>query len=151
MRGIVVAIGLFAQLGPGTIGASSDQPVKMATPTVTNTEGKKLPATKVQRYLKRDAMKYRYCYEKRLLVEPALRGTLTLAFHVLPDGTVNQVRVEGVDNEIENCGAAILRRMQLPKQTEELVVRTKVTLKPPKPVTLPGDCRGPLGCGGHGL
>jgi hypothetical protein len=145
MRGIVVAIGLFAQLGTIPPG---DQPVKIAAPTVTNVDGKKVAAPIITRYVKRETMKYRYCYEKRLVVEPTLHGTLTLAFHVLPDGTVNQVRVEGVDNEIENCAASIVRRMQLPKQTEELVVRTKVTLKRPKPVSLPGtDCRGPYGCG----
>jgi hypothetical protein len=146
MRGIVVAIGLFAQLGSIRPG---DQPVKMTEPTITNVDGKKVDAPMVKRYLRRDTMKYRYCYEKRLLVEPGLRGTLTLAFHVLPDGRVVEVRVEGVDNEIENCAAAILRRMQLPKQTEELTVRTKVTLKPPKPAPPPRDCRGPFGCG-HG-
>ena len=147
------AAGLFAQLGPGTgpgHGPRIYQPstdIKMTDPVVKSAGGK-VDRAIVKRYMRRDLNKYRYCYEKALAADPTLRGTLTIQFHVLVDGTLTSVRVEGIANDVENCVASFVRRLQLPKLPEEADVRTKVMFKPPKPTVHPyrGGCGG-LDCG----
>src|SRR5688572_24533001 len=108
MKGIIaLGIAVFAQLGPGPGGPGHGglgsprmtTELKMAEPRVTHSE-RKVDRTIVKRYLRREQNKYRYCYEKALVVDPTLRGTLTIQFRVLPDGNLTSVRVEGIANDV---------------------------------------------------
>jgi hypothetical protein len=151
----VVVVGLFAQVSPGA-GPGQGRParwrseidIKMPDPIVKSAGGK-VDKVIVKRYLRRELNKFRYCYERSLVVNPEVRGTLSIQFRVLPDGTLTGVRVEGIANDVENCVAAFVRRMQLPKLPEEAEVRTKIQLRPapPRPRHPPGHGCGGLNCG----
>lgn len=157
MHAIALVVGLLlAQVSPGA--GPGGRPahgglglprygteVKMSDPTVKSAGGT-VDRMIVKRYLRRDLSKYRYCFEKQLAIDPSLAGTLTVTFTILPDGKVTAVRVEGVHDEVENCVAGFVRRLQLPRVPETAEVRTKVVFKAVR--TAPG--RPGRGCGGLG-
>jgi hypothetical protein len=152
---VIVVVGWFAQVSPGA-GPGHGGPIdrravidlKLADPIVKSAGGK-VDKMIVKRYLRRELTKFRYCYEKSLVVNPEVRGTLSIRFTVLPDGRLTGVRVEGIANDVANCVAAFVRRMQLPKLPEEAEVRAKIQLKPapPRPRHPPGHGCGGLNCG----
>lgn len=157
---VAVVIGLFAQVGPGAgpvlgDGALSHRAygdITVGDPVVTHGSGSKPDRALVKRYLRRETPKIRFCYERSLAAAPTLRGALSIRFRVQPDGKLTAVRVEGVDDDVENCVARFVRAMQVPAVLAGAEVRTKVTLRPSPPAIAPrGGCRGP-GCGtiGHG-
>jgi hypothetical protein len=69
----------------------------------------------VRRYIKRNASKIAYCYEKALLASPGLQGTVTTRFMVMPDGHVASSTASGVSPEVSQCMANVIGNIQFPK------------------------------------
>ena len=58
----------------------------------------------------------RACYERGLRSHPRLRGTMTVAFTIQPDGTVSAIRVSGNttgDRSVEACVTSVVRGFRL--------------------------------------
>ncbi|MDQ3368555.1 MAG: AgmX/PglI C-terminal domain-containing protein [Myxococcota bacterium] len=101
------------------------------TPTVTGA----LDVAIIRRYLRRQAQQLHACYEKALLQQPTLHGTVTLAFTIGPDGRVTTATASGLgDAVVESCMSDIVKRMQLAKpKSGAVVVTVPLTLSLPPP------------------
>jgi hypothetical protein len=95
-----------------------------------------LPKEVVHRYLVRNIPKLKYCFEKTLVNHPNLEegGVVSVQFVVLATGIVEASRAAGLDNELDDCVASVLRQMELPKPEGGGVVQvqTKFTFGPPE-------------------
>jgi hypothetical protein len=69
----------------------------------------------IRRYIKRNIQKITYCYEKQLLAKPTLAGTVATQFFITPNGTVAQSTGSGVDPEVANCVADVIKGIEFPK------------------------------------
>jgi hypothetical protein len=69
----------------------------------------------IRRYIKRNISKITYCYEKQLLARPGLEGTVNTQFFISNTGTVVDSRANGVDSEVANCVAAVIKAIEFPK------------------------------------
>jgi hypothetical protein len=69
----------------------------------------------VRRYVKRWLPKISHCYERQLLVDPGLAGTVTAVFTVLPTGRVAQSDASGVSGEVAACVASVLAAIEFPR------------------------------------
>lgn len=86
--------------------------VKILTAKVSNAG---LDGAIIRRFLKRNTNKITYCYEKRLQAEPDLQGTVVATFTVSAAGLVTQVAAAGVDEEVAQCVAEVIRAIEFPK------------------------------------
>jgi pSer/pThr/pTyr-binding forkhead associated (FHA) protein len=89
-----------------------------AVPTVSigqpNAQGD-LDKAIIRRYIKRNIQKIQYCYEKQLLAKPGLAGTVQTQFFITPNGNVASSSGSGVDPEVANCVADVIRGIEFPK------------------------------------
>ncbi len=69
----------------------------------------------VRRFLKRNANKITYCYQKRVLAEPALHGTVLAEFTVSAEGQVTDATAAGVDAEVEQCVVEVIKSIEFPR------------------------------------
>jgi outer membrane biosynthesis protein TonB len=69
----------------------------------------------IRRYIKRNIQKITYCYEKQLLAKPGLSGTVATQFFITPNGNVATASGSGVDPEVANCVAAVIKGIEFPK------------------------------------
>jgi pSer/pThr/pTyr-binding forkhead associated (FHA) protein len=69
----------------------------------------------IRRYIKRNIQKIQYCYEKQLLANPTLSGTVQSQFFITPNGTVASSTGSGVDSTVANCVADVIRNIEFPK------------------------------------
>jgi hypothetical protein len=70
----------------------------------------------IRRYLKRQASKLSYCYEKELLARPTLAGDLTVQFFITPIGSVTGVDVVGFDPTVATCVADVIGHIEFPRR-----------------------------------
>jgi hypothetical protein len=56
-----------------------------------------------------------YCYEKQLLVNGNLAGTVSTQFFISPEGTVARADASGVDPEVAGCVAGVIKDIEFPK------------------------------------
>lgn len=68
----------------------------------------------VRQYMKRNAAKIAFCYEKELLANPGLAGTVATHFTVLPNGHVVDSSANGVNSTVSSCVADVIARIQFP-------------------------------------
>jgi len=89
-----------------------------AVPTVSigqpNAQGD-LDKAIIRRYIKRNIQKIQYCYEKELLAKSNLAGTVSTQFFITPNGNVASSTGSGVDPEVANCVANVIRGIEFPK------------------------------------
>ena len=89
-----------------------------AVPTVSigqpNAQGD-LDKAIIRRYIKRNIQKITYCYEKQLLAKPGLAGTVSTQFFITPNGNVASATGSGVDPEVANCVADVIKGIEFPK------------------------------------
>jgi hypothetical protein len=89
-----------------------------AVPTVSigqpNAQGD-LDKAIIRRYIKRNIPKITYCYEKQLLAKPGLSGTVQTQFFITPNGNVATASGSGVDPEVANCVADVIKGIEFPK------------------------------------
>jgi hypothetical protein len=70
----------------------------------------------IRRYIRRKLPRIRHCYEKELLVKPALAGTVVTQFQISPAGSVQGANAKGINNgNVESCVAAAIQSIQFPK------------------------------------
>jgi hypothetical protein len=108
----------FGPPGDGGVGGWGTLGTKPTSKTATVGEGStsgSLDKSIIQRYIKRNAQKLSYCYEKRLLQNPSLAGTVRSSFEIAGDGTVSKVTAKGFDREIDSCVVGVLSAIQFPK------------------------------------
>ena len=69
----------------------------------------------VQRILRRHVLKFQYCFEKQLLVNPQLAGgSIEAVFAIQPTGRVASPRADGVDPAVARCFANALSSVAFP-------------------------------------
>ncbi len=102
--------------------------VKVGMPVVTGPLDKEI----VRRYLKRNLGRFTYCYEKQLLVEANLKGTLKAAYTITPEGKVTAAGTMGVEGEVAACTKRVLELIEYPKPLggKEVAVKVDFTLTP---------------------
>jgi hypothetical protein len=69
----------------------------------------------VRRYIKRNIQKISYCYEKKLLADAKLSGTVVAKFEIAEDGTVSKSEASGVHAETSECVANVIKGIEFPK------------------------------------
>jgi outer membrane biosynthesis protein TonB len=69
----------------------------------------------IRRYIKRNQQKIQYCYEKELLAKPIISGTVMTNFLITPNGNVSSSTGSGVDPEVANCVANVIKNIEFPK------------------------------------
>ncbi len=90
-----------------------------AAPTVTlgdaTTKGSDLDKAIVRRYVKRNVVKFRYCYEQGLVANARLAGTVTTKFEISTTGVVTDATATGVDPEVASCIVKAVKGIEFPK------------------------------------
>ncbi len=69
----------------------------------------------IRRYIKRNIQKLTYCYERQLLVQPALHGTVLVRFFIDASGNVTSSSAQGVDPTVADCIARVVHQIQFPR------------------------------------
>ena len=59
--------------------------------------------------------KIRYCYEKHLLTDPTLAGTVTTTFVLTPEGAVLEITATGVSDGVALCIRDVVTRIKFPR------------------------------------
>jgi hypothetical protein len=96
----------------GTIGRTTKKPtVAIGQP---NSQGD-LDKAVIRRLIKLNIAKITYCYEKQLLSKPSLSGTVSTQFFIAPNGKVTSSAASGVDAEVANCVAEVIKQIEFPK------------------------------------
>ncbi len=92
-----------------------------------------LDARVVRRHVVRHAAKLIYCYEKGLLVEPTLTGTVATWFLIDGTGHVRLAWARGVDPDVATCVEHVLVGLEFPPPAAGVGthVRVPITLRPP--------------------
>jgi len=68
----------------------------------------------IRRYMRRNASKLQYCYEKQLLAHPGTEGEIQIQFFIMPNGAVNSSTAKGFDSEVANCVADVVGHIEFP-------------------------------------
>lgn len=115
----------------GMRGRTATAPIVRTTVSQVNGE---LDAAIVRRTLRRHQPRIAYCYEKQLLVEPALSGTVTARFEIDESGSVIDATASGMNDEVASCIASALRIASFPRPTSGTVsVTSSFAMSLPKP------------------
>ena len=73
--------------------------------------------SRVARVIKANETKTRYCYERQLLVNPNLSGTVTAEFTIVAaTGAVKYATATGVDPTVATCIADVISNLTFPVQ-----------------------------------
>lgn len=68
----------------------------------------------IRRYIQRNLDKLQYCYEKALLADPSLEGTVETEFVIAPTGRVESATATGVSPAVSSCVEDVLRAVAFP-------------------------------------
>ena len=74
-----------------------------------------LDKKEIRKVIKGNADKLRACYEKALVEQPTLHGTVMTQFFIKPDGTVAIANASGVDSAVSDCIAGVVKALVFPK------------------------------------
>lgn len=86
--------------------------MRIGQPTVTGDLDKAI----IRRYIKRNIQKLTYCYEKQLLVKPAIAGSIRVDFTIAGTGRVTSSEAKGdVDKNVDACFAGVIKAIEFPK------------------------------------
>ena len=85
--------------------------VSIGQPSVTG----ELDRAIIRRYIKRNVGKLTYCYEKQLLAQPGLAGTVTVSFAITAEGKVTSVTGAGVSPDVASCVTAVIGSIEFPR------------------------------------
>jgi hypothetical protein len=106
--------------GYGVGGGRGGMRGRAAIPTISigqpTTSGGELDKAIIRRYIKRNAQKLQYCYEKELLAKPGISGTVNTKFTIDPKGNVSSSTAKGFGNQnVDTCIAGVLQGIEFPK------------------------------------
>ena len=82
----------------------------------------------IRRYVRRHLMRFAYCYEKQLMVEPKLKGKLLAEYTIGADGKVTAATSTGVDGVVAACVTKVLEQIEYPKPKGGGAVTVKLPL-----------------------
>lgn len=97
--------------GDGRRRASVPPPPVVGTPDVSG----ELDQATIRRYVKRNMEKIRSCYERQLLADPTLQGTVVLQFFIGPTGNVTSATARGLHAEVSSCLADVVSHISFPR------------------------------------
>jgi hypothetical protein len=69
----------------------------------------------IRRYVKREIPRITACYEKALVANPDLAGTVQTQFFISPNGAVATADATGMDPDVAACVADIIKSIEFPK------------------------------------
>jgi hypothetical protein len=69
----------------------------------------------IRRYIKRNVQKISYCYEKELVSDAKLAGTVMAKFKIGTDGLVSSSKATGVSNAVSTCVGEVIKGIEFPK------------------------------------
>lgn len=98
-------------------GGASAQVASTATPGGASFTGKgKIPREVIQRVVRANFGRFRFCYEQGLTKDPALKGRVVVAFTIAADGRVSAASGGGTmpDKDVTSCVAKAFSRLQFP-------------------------------------
>jgi outer membrane biosynthesis protein TonB len=87
----------------------------------------------IRRYIRRNMQKLQYCYEKELVKNDKLKGTVTVTFVIGAEGRVSSAAATGLKAgpEVERCYGNVIQAIQFPKpKGGEVSVVYPFTLRP---------------------
>jgi hypothetical protein len=83
----------------------------------------------IRRYLRRQLARLKYCYEKRLIVDPGLKGTVTARFTIEASGTVRGSTASGLHPAVDDCVAEVIMSITFPKPRDGVAVEASYPLE----------------------
>ena len=95
----------------GMRGRHSDPKVRIGNSAVQGDLDKNI----IRRYVRRQLPQIRYCYEKQLLTDPKLAGTVRVHFVIGVNGAVTSASASGISKEVSSCVARAVRAIRFPK------------------------------------
>jgi hypothetical protein len=102
----------------------TNSPKKAPMPSLTIgepiTTGGDLDKAIIRRYVKRNAQKLSYCYEKELLAKPQIQGVVTVKFEIQATGIVSTATASGVPT-VADCVALVIKGIEFPKPKDKAV------------------------------
>ncbi len=95
------------------LGASRTPPtVSVSSAPSSSTAG--LDKAVIRRVIRQHLPAVRYCYEKELITQPTLQGTVTVKFVIAADGSVASAAGSGLP-VVDACVATVVQKMVFPK------------------------------------
>ena len=98
-------------VGGGRLGRGNGPTARIGQPTA----GSGLDKAIIRRYIKRNIQKIQYCYEKQLVSNPTLAGTLRVDFTITGAGLVTGATGSGLDRAVDACVAGVIAGIEFPK------------------------------------
>lgn len=96
---------------PGSIPTRKpNPPPTVGTPDVDGA----IDASMIRRYVRRELPRIAYCYDRELLVDPSLGGSVRARFTIASNGRVVAAAASGVSTEVSRCVADVLSRITFP-------------------------------------
>jgi len=83
----------------------------------------------IKRFLKRSGPRVRNCYQRELVVNPNLRGTMRVRFIILPTGNTRAARVAGLHPKVDACVKRVFDKLRFLKTRGGGIVVVKVQLR----------------------
>ncbi|HEX4450148.1 MAG TPA: AgmX/PglI C-terminal domain-containing protein [Kofleriaceae bacterium] len=71
-----------------------------------------------------------YCYEQRLLEQPALQGTIQAKFTVDADGKVGTSTASGLDAQVASCVAAVIKGLPFERPSKPMEISYPFSFSP---------------------
>lgn len=111
---------LWKRPGPGDFGRDGvirlrDRKPGKPTPVIAMGQPTGPDKEIIRRYIRRHLERIRYLYEKQLLVDPGLQGTVVVVFTISPQGVVLEARGKGLGgHELEDEIAGVIRSIAFP-------------------------------------
>jgi hypothetical protein len=106
----------------GMRGRRSVQPmVRMGNPNAVGGLDKNI----IRRYIRRKIPRIKFCYEKQLLVNAKLRGTVWADFVIAADGRVATSKATGVSKAVSSCVAMVVGTIRFPRPKGGGVVKVR--------------------------
>lgn len=102
-------------------GVTASPQVRIGAPSTVGDLDKNI----IRRYIRRKVARIRYCYEKQLLVDQALKGTVTASFTIGVDGNVITSTAEGMNEIVSKCIADQIKSITFPKPKGGGVVQVR--------------------------
>jgi Ca-activated chloride channel family protein len=119
-------------MGRASIGSVDVPQVRIGVAVVMGSLDKNI----IRRHVRLHLAKVRYCYEKALVIDHDLEGTLATEFLITPEGATSSVEVTGIgDQALHACVASIIENLQFPKApgAGQVHVRYPFELRPSQP------------------
>jgi hypothetical protein len=70
----------------------------------------------IRRYIRRKLPRFKHCYERALIGDQELAGSIETTFQITPQGAVQAVKVTGMDEaEMHDCVGETLKSIEFPK------------------------------------